>query len=94
MSALTWVIVRDIAPSTAAAALAAVGMASGLLWTFRSHHRLNTKVRRVQRLATNVAGEISALRDESECRWLMQDLWANHRDTADMLFSSDDPPRS
>lgn len=91
MAALTWMIFRGFTTPAAAATLTAAGLTSGLLlFAVRSHTRLNIKLNRVQRLATNAVGEISALRDESECRWLMQDLWENHKSTADMLFSPPD----
>ena len=99
MSALTWMIFRGFTPTTAAGTLAAVGVASGLvLLALRSsHHRMNIKIDRTNvkidraaRLIANMAGEVSALRDESECRWLLQDMWENHKETADVLFSPPD----
>lgn len=94
MSALAWMIVRGItSPAAAAATFAAAGAASGLLLLTFRNHRTNIKIDRALRLATNAAGEVRALRSESECHWVLQDLWMNHKDTADRLFKTDDAPR-
>jgi hypothetical protein len=89
MAALTWILAKSLTTPSATASLAAIGMTSGLLLMLLTHRHntcTNTRLTRMQHRLTNMAGEVSALRDEGHDRWSMQRMWASDRQTADILF--------
>jgi hypothetical protein len=92
MASIAWLAARTITgPATAAAAATAVVIMSALvIWSTRRDKHINGKVNRMQRQVANVTGELSALRDDTECRLIMQRIWATDRDKARALFGPND----
>lgn len=84
MTSLAWTLIRTVASPAAVAAFTAAGATSGLLlWTIHRHDsRTNNKIRRVQRQLANVIGEVSAHREECDCRYQMQRIFATDREHA------------
>ncbi len=89
MAALTWMLAKTLTTPSATASLAAIGVTTGLLvmWVTHRHNTCtDTRLTRMQHRLTSMAGQVSTLRDEDEDRWSMQRMWANDRQTADILF--------
>lgn len=88
MATATWIPVRSAEGPAVIAAIAVTGVATGLIvWTFRrTEKRLTQRIRRCEHRAANVAGEISALRDETEYRDDMRRIWATDHELAELIF--------
>lgn len=89
MAALTWMLAKSLSTPAVAASLAAIGVTSGLLlvWmTHRSGAHCSISITRMQQQMATMAGKISAMRDESECRWTTQRIYAADHARARSIF--------
>lgn len=97
MSSLAWMFVRGAAPILVTA-IAAAGFTSALLvWTnqrttSRDRGRDRARMDRIERLAVNLAGEQSALRNECDFRAFVQRAWASDRDRVRSMFGLAEDP--
>lgn len=88
MTTAMWTDIPKITHATMITAIAATGAAAGLIfWSLRrTEARLAARIRRGEQRAANMAGEISTLRDDTECLMAVHQIWAADREFAEVLF--------
>lgn len=83
MDKLGWEIIRH---AVEPAVVATVTIAA-LTWRTRHTTGLQKKARRIERQVANLAGEVSAIRDEMECRNMLAEWMADPNDPLGSLFN-------